>query len=97
VLAKVENFYTPRAVTHFITDILNPRLGEKMLDPACGTGGFMTAVVEHQKKQANNVDERRSIAENVAGWEYNPYPIYWQQPTLFFMILRFLILPSGTH
>jgi len=35
-------FYTPRALTEFITEMINPRLGEKVLDPACGTGGFLT-------------------------------------------------------
>ena len=32
-------YYTPRAVTQFAVDMVNPRLGEKILDPACGTGG----------------------------------------------------------
>jgi type I restriction enzyme M protein len=36
-------FYTPRAVTQFIVDQVNPRLGETVLDPACGTGGFSSA------------------------------------------------------
>ena len=44
-------FYTPRAITEFITDIINPRLGEKVLDPACGTGGFLTCAVENIRKQ----------------------------------------------
>ena len=34
-------FYTPRALTEFMTETINPRLGEKVLDPACGTGGFL--------------------------------------------------------
>jgi len=71
---KSGEFYSPRAITQLITDILNPQLGEKMLDPANGTAGFMTAVIEHQKKQAKNVEDWRSIAENVAGWEYKPLP-----------------------
>jgi type I restriction enzyme M protein len=71
---KSGEFYTPRAVTQFITHIINPQLGEKILDPACGTGGFLTCVIEHLKAQANNVEERQSIAENVAGWEYKPLP-----------------------
>ncbi|MBI5075111.1 MAG: N-6 DNA methylase [Nitrospirae bacterium] len=71
---KSGEFYTPRAITQFITEIINPQLGEKMLDPSTGTGGFITAVIEHQKKQANNIEDRRSIAENVAGWEYKPLP-----------------------
>lgn len=71
---KSGEFYSPRAITHFITEMINPQLGEKMLDPAGGTGGFITAVIEHLKKQANNIEEHRSIAENVAGWEYKPLP-----------------------
>ena len=39
-------FYTPRALTEFITEMINPRLGEKVLDPACGTGGFLTSAIE---------------------------------------------------
>jgi len=71
---KSGEFYTPRAITQFITDIINPQLGEKILDPACGTGGYLTCVVEHLKKQASNVDERKSIEQNIAGWEYKPLP-----------------------
>jgi len=71
---KSGEFYTPRAITQFITDILNPRLGEKILDPACGTGGYLTCAIEHLKAQANSVEERQSIAQHVAGWEYKPLP-----------------------
>jgi type I restriction enzyme M protein len=71
---KSGEFYTPRAITQFITDIINPQLGEKILDPACGTGGYLTCAIEHLKKQANNVEERKSIEENIAGWEYKPLP-----------------------
>jgi type I restriction enzyme M protein len=45
-----------------------------VLDPANGTGGFTTAVIEHLKKQAKNVKDRKSIEQNVAGWEYKPLP-----------------------
>jgi len=38
-------FYTPRAVTQFITDMVDPKLGEKILDPACGTGGFLISAL----------------------------------------------------
>jgi type I restriction enzyme M protein len=37
-------FYTPRAVTQFIVDMVNPQLGETILDPACGTGGFLACL-----------------------------------------------------
>lgn len=71
---KSGEFYTPRAVTQFITDIINPKLGEKILDPACGTGGFLTCAIEHLKKQTKNVEERSSLENDIAGWEYKPLP-----------------------
>jgi type I restriction enzyme M protein len=71
---KSGEFYTPRAITSFITEMINPQLGEKILDPACGTGGYLTCVIEHLKKEANSVEESKSIQENVMGWEYKPLP-----------------------
>ncbi len=71
---KSGEFYTPRAVTQFITDIINPQLGERVLDPACGTGGFLTCVIEHLKRQANSVEERQTLQDHVSGWEYKPLP-----------------------
>jgi len=71
---KSGEFYSPRAITHFITEMINPQLGEKMLDPANGTGGFVTAVIEHLKKLANNIHDHKSIEKNIAGWEYKPLP-----------------------
>ncbi len=45
-------FYTPRAVTEFIVDRLNPRIGETFIDPACSTGGFIACLLRHLRKQA---------------------------------------------
>jgi type I restriction enzyme M protein len=67
-------FYTPRAVTQFMTDMVNPKLGEVVFDPACGTGGFLTCTIEHLKKQIKNVSDRRILQENVRGNEYKPLP-----------------------
>jgi type I restriction enzyme M protein len=71
---KSGEFYTPRAITSFITEMINPQLGEKILDPACGTGGYLTCAIEHLKKQANSVEESKSIGDNIIGWEYKPLP-----------------------
>lgn len=71
---KSGEFYTPRAVTQFITEMCAPKTGEKILDPACGTGGFLTCAIESLKQQANNVEERNSIKDHVMGWEYKPLP-----------------------
>lgn len=71
---KSGEFYTPRAITQLITEIIDPQIGEKMLDPANGTGGFITAVIEHLKKKSSSVEDWRSISKNIIGWEYKPLP-----------------------
>lgn len=70
---KSGEFYTPRAITSFLVDMLNPQLGEKILDPACGTGGFLTCTIEHLKKQSKNIEDLSQLT-NVIGWEYKPLP-----------------------
>lgn len=67
-------FYTPRAITQLLTELTDPKAGEKVLDPACGTGGFLTAALEHLKAEASSVAERDAIQSNVMGWEYKPLP-----------------------
>ncbi len=67
-------FYTPRAITQLLTDLTDPQPHEKILDPACGTGGFLTAALEHLKAQATSVAQREAIQRNLAGWEYKPLP-----------------------
>lgn len=71
---KSGEFYTPRAITQFLTERINPTIGERVLDPACGTGGFLTGAIDHLKDQAKNVEERQSVQQNVVGWEYKPLP-----------------------
>ena len=71
---KSGEFYTPRAVTQFITDMIDPKLSEKILDPACGTGGFLTCTIEHLKQQITRASQRKKLQENVCGWEYKPLP-----------------------
>ncbi|MBO8084841.1 MAG: SAM-dependent DNA methyltransferase [Marichromatium sp.] len=44
-------YYTPRAVTAFMTDRIDPRPGEILIDPSCGTGGFLTCAIDHMRKQ----------------------------------------------
>jgi len=67
-------FYTPRAITQLLTELTDPKAGEKVLDPACGTGGFLTAALEHLKAKASSVAERDAIQSNVMGWECKPLP-----------------------
>jgi len=67
-------FYTPRAVTQFMTEMINPQHGEIVLDPACGTGGFLTAAIEHLKASAKTGLQHEAIGQQVRGWEYKPLP-----------------------
>jgi type I restriction enzyme M protein len=50
-------FYTPRAVVKFIVAAINPKLGETVLDPAAGTGGFLVEAFEHLQKQAKRAQD----------------------------------------
>jgi len=67
-------FYTPRAVTQFIVEQVNPRLGETVLDPACGTGGFLVCAIEHLRKQAGTEADERTIQECFSGIEKKHLP-----------------------
>jgi type I restriction enzyme M protein len=67
-------FYTPRAVTEFIIDRLDPRLGESFLDPATGTGGFITCLIRYLRKQAKSEADERTIQECFSGIEKKHLP-----------------------
>jgi len=67
-------YYTPRAVTRFMIDILDPRLGESILDPACGTGGFLTCAIERLKPQLKVPDDRKTLQAGIHGVEKKPMP-----------------------
>jgi type I restriction enzyme M protein len=67
-------YYTPRAVTQFAIDMVNPQLGEIVLDPACGTGGFLTGAFEHMKKQVKKPTELKTLKNSIRGVEKKPLP-----------------------
>jgi type I restriction enzyme M protein len=68
-------FYTPRAVTEFMVRMTNPRLGEKVIDPACGTGGFLSCTIEHVRRQDVKTVEDEAILQNsIHGIEKKPMP-----------------------
>lgn len=68
-------FYTPRAVVKFMVAVTNPRLGESVLDPACGTGGFLVEAFNHLSAQAKTVQHRRILQEeSIFGGEAKPLP-----------------------
>ncbi len=68
-------FYTPRPVVQFMVNAVNPHLGETILDPACGTGGFLASTFEHLKKQCKTAgDQYRLQRESLFGIEAKPLP-----------------------
>jgi type I restriction enzyme M protein len=68
-------FYTPRAVVRFMVEVTDPRLGETVLDPACGTGGFLVEAFNHLEKQVKTVADRKRLqTETVAGCEPKSLP-----------------------
>lgn len=67
-------FYTPRAVTQFMIDRLAPRIGEKIFDPACGTGGFLTCALDYLRPQAINEELLFELQNSVRGVEKKQLP-----------------------
>lgn len=67
-------YYTPRAVTQFMVDTINPQLKESVLDPACGTGGFLTCAIDHKKKNVQNDKDEQALQATIRGIEKKPLP-----------------------
>ena len=57
-----------------MVDMVNPQLGEKVLDFACGTGGFLVCALEHLKKQVKNIEDEKTLQETILGIEKKPLP-----------------------
>jgi len=67
-------FYTPRPIIRFMVQQVGPKLGEIVLDPACGTGGFLVETLEHLAPQVQTAQQRRALHNNLRGTEKKPLP-----------------------
>ena len=67
-------FYTPRPAIRFMVQMIDPQLGEVVLDPACGTGGFLVETLEHLWPEVTTDAKREALAENLRGVEKKPLP-----------------------
>lgn len=85
-------FYTPRAVTQFIINRLNPTLQETVFDPACGTGGFLTCAIDHKRKQVQSPADEEVLRASIRGVEKKSLP---HMLCITNMILHGIDTPSG--
>lgn len=70
-------FYTPRALTDFMAEIIDPQIGEKMADFACGTGGFITSwlkCLDKKVQETQTADAQKKYSESIYGIEKKQFP-----------------------
>ena len=67
-------FYTPRPIIRFMVQQVDPKLGEIVLDPACGTGGFLVESLEHMAPYVQTAQQRRTLHDSLRGIEKKPLP-----------------------
>ena len=68
-------FYTPRAVTRFIVNRVDPKLDEIVLDPACGTGGFLTCAIDHKREHyVKTKEDEETLVNSIRGYEKKALP-----------------------
>lgn len=90
-------YYTPRPITDFVIEMLNPKLGEKVADFACGTGGFLISAIEHiRKNEGDNftIDDLKILGDSINGIEKKPLP---HSLCLTNMMLHDLDTPNVKH
>jgi len=67
-------FYTPRAVTDFMAQMIKPKIGEKMADFACGTGGFITSWLKQLAPQVKTTEDQSAYDTSIYGIEKKQFP-----------------------
>ena len=67
-------FYTPRAVTDFMAQVIKPQIGETMADFACGTGGFIVSWLKELKKQVKTTEDEQAYSNSIYGIEKKQFP-----------------------
>ena len=67
-------FYTPRAVTDFMAQMIHPQIGETMADFACGTGGFIVSWLKELRKQVKTTEDEEAYSNSIYGIEKKQFP-----------------------
>jgi type I restriction enzyme M protein len=89
-------FYTPRPITQFIVEMIDPKLGETILDPACGTAGYLVNAIEHIRKNSKikTLTDRGNLQNSIKGVEKKPLPHMLATTN---MILHGIEVPTIEH
>ncbi len=88
-------FYTPRPVVKFMVQMINPRLGDTILDPAAGTGGFLAAAFDHLKGQCKTTGNHQVLQrQSLSGIEAKPLPYLLCQMNLLLHGLEYPVIDS---
>lgn len=86
-------FYTPRPLTQFVVEMIDPKLEEIVLDPACGTGGFLTNTIEHKRSNyVNSQEDEKLLHDTIRGVELKSLPHILAVTN---MILHGIEVPDG--
>lgn len=89
-------FYTPRSVVRFMVEVSDPKLGETILDPACGTGGFLVEAMSHLQQQCKTVEDREILQNSsLYGGEAKPLPYLLVQMNLLLHGLEYPRIDPG--
>lgn len=70
---SADEFYTPRAVTDFMAMMINPQIGEKMADLACGTGGFIISWLKELEKKVKTTEDQKEFDNSIYGIEKSSF------------------------
>ncbi|MGI6608813.1 MAG: N-6 DNA methylase [Erysipelotrichaceae bacterium] len=71
---KSGEFYTPRAITEFVVQMVDPKVGQSVADFACGTGGFLVSALNHMKKDITDTKQNEILSKSFYGVEKKPLP-----------------------
>ena len=87
-------YYTPRAVTDFMAKMIQPKIGEKMADYACGTGGFITSWLKELEPQIKDIQDQAAYDHSIYGIEKKQFPYILCMTN---MLLHGLDIPNVFH
>jgi type I restriction enzyme M protein len=65
-------FFTPHPIVRLAVEMIDPKPNERIIDPACGSGGFLIQAINHVQQNNPKLDSSSFVQENITGIEFNP-------------------------